>query len=101
MSQYRVVCPAGAVPPGRGRLVEIDGRAIALFRAEDGFFATEDNCLHAGGPLHLGALEGRVVTCPWHGWRFDVATGACDLNPCVSLRTYPVRVRDGMVEIEA
>jgi len=81
--------------------VEIDGKAIALFHTEGGFFATEENCLHAGGPLHEGTLAGTVVTCPWHEWQFDVATGACDLNPCVRLRTYPVRIRDGMVEIEA
>ena len=85
---------------GTGRLVEIEGKPVGLFHTDAGWFAVEDTCLHAGGPLHQGAVEGTVVTCPWHEWRFDVATGACKLNPFVSLATYPVRVRDGMVEIE-
>lgn len=100
MPRYRAVCRAADVPPGTARLVELDGKAIAIFHAGGGFRALEDICLHAGGPLHQGTLAGRTVTCPWHGWRYDLETGACDLNPCVALVTYPVRVRDGTVEIE-
>ncbi|MHC4669186.1 MAG: Rieske (2Fe-2S) protein [Planctomycetota bacterium] len=49
--------------------------------------------------MHEGALAGTVVTCPWHGWEFDVTSGRCNLNPKASLACYAVRVRDGMVEI--
>lgn len=80
--------------------MEIDGKAIALFNVGGTFRAIEDTCLHAGGPLHEGALDGTTVTCPWHEWRFDVATGSCEMNPMVSLACYPVRVRGGMIEIE-
>jgi nitrite reductase/ring-hydroxylating ferredoxin subunit len=98
---YRPVCRADELSPGAGRLVEIDGQGIALFNVLGAFHAIEDTCLHAGGPLHEGTLDGTTVTCPWHEWRFDVATGSCELNPNASLRCYKVRVRDGMVEIEA
>jgi nitrite reductase/ring-hydroxylating ferredoxin subunit len=101
MPSYRPVCRADEVAPGEGRLVEIDGKLIALFNADGTFHAIEDTCLHAGGPLHEGRLHGTTVTCPWHEWRFDVATGRCELNPMVSLGCYPVRVRQGIVEIEA
>jgi len=101
MAGYRTVCRAGDVAPGTGRLVEIDGKAIALFNVGGTFHAIEDNCLHAGGPLHEGALEGTIVKCPWHHWEFDVTSGRCDLNPKITLSCYDVRVRDGMVEIRA
>jgi NAD(P)H-dependent nitrite reductase small subunit len=101
VATYRTICRADEVPPGTARLVEIDGKAIALFNVEGAFHAIEDTCLHAGGPLHEGRLDGTTVTCPWHEWRFDVSTGRCELNPIVSLARYPVRVRDGTIEIEA
>ncbi len=101
MAGYRTVCRAEEVAPGRGRLVEIDGRAIALFNVDGTFHAMEDTCLHAGGPLHEGALEDPIVTCPWLAWEFDVRSGRCDLNPKVTLSCFDVRVRDGTVEIRA
>jgi len=101
MATYRPVCRADEIPPGTGRLVEIDGKTIALFNVGGIFHAIEDTCLHAGGPLHEGTLDGTTVTCPLHDWRFDVATGRCEFNPVVSLGCFPVRVRGGMVEIEA
>lgn len=99
MGKYSAVCRADEIAPGEARLVRVDGVEIALFNVDGAFHATEDTCLHAGGPLHEGALEKTVVTCPWHGWRFDVVTGACDLNPLVRLVRYEVRVREGVVEI--
>jgi nitrite reductase/ring-hydroxylating ferredoxin subunit len=100
VATFRPVCREDELRPGEGRLVEIDGKEIALFRAGDALHAIEDTCLHAGGPLHEGTLDGTTVTCPWHEWRFDVATGRCELNPMVSLARYPVRVNGGMIEIE-
>lgn len=99
MAEYHAVCPVQDLPPGAARRVEIYGQAIALFHAAGALHAVEDTCLHAGGPLHEGTLEGTVVTCPWHEWRFDVATGACEMNPCVALRRYPVRVVAGVIEV--
>lgn len=101
MAAYRAVCRAAEVAPGTVRRVEVDGKAIALFNVDGTFYAMEDTCLHAGGPLHEGGLEGSIVTCPWHHWKFDVTSGRCDLNPKISLACYAVRVRDGTVEIEA
>ncbi len=100
MPSYRPACRADEVASGEGRLVEIDGRAIALFNVGGAFHAIEDTCLHAGGPLHEGTLHGTTVTCPWHEWRFDVSSGKCELNPMVRLGCFPVRVRGGVVEIE-
>jgi nitrite reductase/ring-hydroxylating ferredoxin subunit len=99
MAEYRPLCRADEIPSGQGRAFEVDGAEIALFRVDGAFYATEDLCLHAGGPLHAGKLDGRVVTCPWHGWQFDVTDGRCALHG-TALRCFATRVRDGVVEIE-
>ena len=100
MAEYRAVCAENELLPGNARLVEVDGAAIAVFNVDGQYHATEDHCLHAGGPLHEGTLEGAVVTCPWHGWQFDVTDGRCGLHG-TNLRCYPVRVHDGVVEVLA
>jgi nitrite reductase (NADH) small subunit len=99
MAGYRAVCRAEEIAPGATRLFEIDGKAIALFNVDGTLHAMEDTCLHAGGPLHEGVLQGSIITCPWHGWEFDVTSGRCPFNPKVALSRYGVRVRRGMVEI--
>ncbi|MGH7162085.1 MAG: Rieske (2Fe-2S) protein [Planctomycetota bacterium] len=100
MPDYRAVCRADEVPPGAGRLVEPGGRALALFNVDGRFYAVDNTCLHAGGPICEGTLDGATVTCPWHGWRFDVITGRTPMNSKVALDCFAVRVRDGMLEVE-
>jgi 3-phenylpropionate/trans-cinnamate dioxygenase ferredoxin subunit len=63
------------VPPGGKMLVEVDGRAIALFNVDGTFYAIDDVCTHDGGPLAEGDLQGCEIECPRHGARFDVRTG--------------------------
>jgi nitrite reductase/ring-hydroxylating ferredoxin subunit len=69
---------------GQGRALEVQGKAIALFNVGGTFYAIDNTCKHRGGPLGDGDLEGNTVTCPWHGWQYDVTTGACQGNPAVS-----------------
>ena len=64
------------VPPGTARAVEAGGRRIALFNGGDAYYAIDDACTHRGGPLSEGAVEGMVVTCPWHGASFDITNGS-------------------------
>jgi len=70
------VASLAEVPPGTGRQVQVSGRALAIYNLEGIMHAIEGTCTHRGGPLGEGALVGNVVTCPWHGARFDVTTGA-------------------------
>ena len=53
-----------------------------------------------GGPLGEGDLEGRIVLCPWHAWRWDVTTGANANNPAVKMACFPVSVENGAVFVE-
>jgi 3-phenylpropionate/trans-cinnamate dioxygenase ferredoxin subunit len=62
--------------PSRGRkVVEVDGRVIAVFNVGGAFYAIDDVCTHDGGPLAEGELIGCVIECPRHGARFDIKTG--------------------------
>ena len=88
------------VPVGQGRVVEAEGKDLALFNVEGTFYAIDNTCIHRGGPLGEGDLEGRIVLCPWHAWRWDVTTGANANNPAVKMACYAVVVEDGEVFVE-
>lgn len=83
---------------GESRHLKIGKRDIALFRVGGEFFALSNLCRHAFAPLSEGFLDGHVVMCPWHGWRYDVRDGTTD-HPDADVRTYPVKVRDGEVYV--
>ena len=87
--------------PGEARLVEVGGRAIALFRREEGWYAIDNTCPHRGCPLAEGEVEGFLVTCPCHGSQFDIRTGAVILPPAVTdVDAYRVMVQGEDVQVE-
>jgi 3-phenylpropionate/trans-cinnamate dioxygenase ferredoxin component len=75
MSSFVKVATRAELPAGSKKLIEIDGRAIAVFNVDGGFHAIDDVCTHDGGPLAEGELIGCEIECPRHGARFDVRTG--------------------------
>ncbi len=85
---------------GTGKVVTVEGRSIALFRVKDSYFALANVCLHRGGPLGEGNLSGSIVTCPWHGWKFDVRTGSFTVIPTLKVTTYRVLEQDGSLMVE-
>ena len=89
------------VPVGEGRVVEAQGKVLALFNVDGAYYAIDNTCVHRGGPLGEGDLEGRVVTCPWHAWRWDVTTGANVNNPAVKIACFTVTVEDDAIFVEA
>ena len=101
MAAYVKVANADDLPPGQAKLVNAGDQRVALFNVGGTCYAIADTCTHRGGPLSEGTLEGDVVTCPWHGARFCVADGQVQGPPAQqSVTSYPVRVRDGSIEIE-
>ena len=88
------------VPPGDGRVVTVAGRALAVFNIDGQFFALDNTCPHRGGPLGEGDVDGAVVTCPWHGWRWDVTTGANVNNPAVRVACVPTAVDGDAVFVD-
>lgn len=99
MPEFVRVAAVDEVPPGSGRVVQAGNRLLALFNVGGDFYALDNTCLHRGGPVGEGDLEGVVVTCPWHGFQYDVTTGRNVFDPEVGLETFPVRVAGGDVEV--
>jgi nitrite reductase/ring-hydroxylating ferredoxin subunit len=91
INEYRVGSFA-AVKAGEPVLADVGGTEVALFMCQGKVVATAGQCPHAEGPLHEGEVEGRVLTCPWHGWTFDLSTGECLEDDSIVLARYPVRV---------
>jgi nitrite reductase (NADH) small subunit len=88
------------VPPGTIREVQLDGKAVAVANVDGQFHAINGVCLHRGGPLGDGPLEGPVVTCPWHGWQYDVRTGKVVQNANVGVERYRVEIRGDEIFVE-
>jgi len=97
MANFVKVAEAGEVPPGTGRCVEANGKQIALFNVGGTFHAIDNTCLHRGGPLGEGELEGNVVTCPWHGWQYDVRTGRNTMDETEGVERFDVKIEGGSV----
>ena len=89
------------VPTGRGKLTEVNGTRVVLARVGERVYACADTCSHRGGPLSEGKLSGARLTCPWHGWMYDVRSGQCLLPARGSaIATYPVRIEGDEIWIE-
>lgn len=85
------------VPVGEGREVVANGRIFAVFNVDGEFRVLDGICPHSGGPLGKGTLNDGIVTCPWHGWQFETATGQHCLSDTICQPSYSVEVIDGQV----
>ncbi len=99
MSDYIKVAKASEVAPGSAKTVEAAGQKIALYNVSGKIYATTNACAHRGGPLGEGDLDGTCVTCPWHGWSFDVTTGTAT-HQAASVKTFPVKVEGDDILIQ-
>ena len=97
MAEFIQVALIEEVPDGKGTTVTVNGNDLALFNVEGTIYAMDDKCPHAGASLGFGKLEGRVVTCRAHGWKFNVATGKMVNVPDFSVGCYTVKVEDGKI----
>ncbi|MBX6772594.1 MAG: non-heme iron oxygenase ferredoxin subunit [Chloroflexi bacterium] len=101
MARWVRVARTDEVPAGEGRYFEVEGEPIAVFHVDGQYYAISDICTHEEASLAEGDLDGEIVECALHGARFNVRTGAVVAPPAVvPVRTYPVRIIDGQIEIE-
>lgn len=100
MAEFVRITGTADVKPGSGTTVEVDGKSLAVFNVEGSYYAIDNTCVHRGGPLGEGELEGNTVTCPWHGWSYDVTTGRCINNPSACVQSYPVTIDGADVKIQ-
>jgi len=100
-SNWQTICKFDDLLEGRGNEAFVNGRPIALFLYLDKVYALDDRCPHREGQLSQGTAQNGDAICPLHGWNFDLETGISPYNPNDRIATYPVRVVDGNVEVDA
>ena len=97
---FVAVADAARIAPGKLRAFQVHGREVLVCNVGGQLFALEDRCTHAAVKLSDGRLRGCVLECPLHGGKFDVRDGSVRSGPPMrALATFPVRVRDGHVEV--
>jgi len=94
MPDWFPIATESECPPGTSIERVVAGRMVALANVAGTYHALDGLCPHQGGPLGTGVLCGTVLTCPWHGWQFDVVTGRHQISPTVRQTVYDVRVAD-------
>jgi len=94
------VGPASEIAEGERKIIEADGHSIGVFHLKEGWAAFSNSCLHRGGPVCTGALDGTTLTCPWHGYQYDVTTGQLLLDHSTALPVYRVTVEDSQVYVD-
>jgi 3-phenylpropionate/trans-cinnamate dioxygenase ferredoxin subunit len=97
-AEYVAVATVDELPNGARKILEVDGKPIAVFNIAGTLYAIADVCSHDDGPVAEGELDGHEIECPRHGARFDVRDGKVLSFPAiVNIPAYPVRVEDGEV----
>lgn len=99
LPEYELALAVADLPPGHAAEVEVGGQAVALFNVGGEFFALAGRCPHRGGPLGQGFLDGTQVSCPWHNYTFDVATGENVVSADLKVPRFDVRVEAGQVYV--
>ena|ERR1044071_7841014 len=92
MEEFVKVAKTCDIAPGKAKVVDIDGRPIAIYNSNGTFYASDNHCPHKGGPLSEGLVMGNMVLCPWHRWTFDLNTGKCITNPMARVSCFEVKV---------
>ncbi len=100
MGNLHKVCRVSDLKDGDSGTLTVNRKVIAVFRTGDQYFAIDDTCPHMGAPLSTGFVEGGIVTCPWHYWRFRLNDGAWADNPRIKIGCYPVHIVGEDIHIE-
>jgi 3-phenylpropionate/trans-cinnamate dioxygenase ferredoxin component len=97
--EYKEIAAASSdeIPDGGRKIVEVEGLSIGIFHHRGAWYALRNRCLHRAGPVCTGAVDGDIITCPWHGYQYDLTSGKLLKDPRAVLEMYPLEVRDGLV----
>lgn len=101
-SGYRrlLVGPVASIAEGEQKIVDAGDHSVGVFHHDGQWYALSNSCLHRGGPVCTGTLEGTTLTCPWHGYQYDIRTGELLLDSSSCLPTYKVTVQEDQVYVE-
>lgn len=95
-----VVAQTAEVPEGERKIVQVDNLSIGVFHHQGNWYALRNSCLHRGGPVATGRLQGETLTCPWHGYQYNLTSGELLTDPKARLEMYPVEVRNGEIHLQ-
>jgi nitrite reductase/ring-hydroxylating ferredoxin subunit len=87
------------IPEGERKIVQVENVSIGVFHHKGSWYALRNSCLHRGGPVCTGLLDGDTLTCPWHGYQYDLISGKFLADTSTGLEMYPVEVREGQVHL--
>ncbi|MBJ9990878.1 MULTISPECIES: Rieske (2Fe-2S) protein [Paenibacillus] len=113
-----VIGAAAELPPGKNKIVMVEGRSVGVFNVNGSYYALKNACPHQGAPLCMGRVtgmtlpsepgqylygrDGEILRCPWHGWEFDITNGKSIFDPHKCLvKTYKVEIEEGHTEEES
>ena len=99
-SNWTTVASASELADDTAMEVVVGQQIVAIFRAGGVLYALDGMCAHQGGPIADGKVEAGCVTCPWHGWQYELATGIQTINRQPLQATFEVRQRDGKIEVK-
>ena len=94
------VATVAEIPPGQARMVEAGGRKLAIVNVGGSFHAVDNECPHFGGPMALGKVDGPRLSCPWHGWTFDVTSGENVHSPALALKCFELKVDGDQIYVK-
>lgn len=100
MSHWIRIAAESDLPPGACGEYLAGERIVAIFNVVGKFYALDGICPHQGGPLGKGMLASCIVTCPWHGFQFDVTTGQHQTSQSLVHPTFPVKVENGAIWVD-
>lgn len=100
MAEWTMVAAQAEFPPGTCRTVDVEGVSIAVFNIDGEYYAIENLCSHEAEPLSGGKVESQEITCPRHGARFSLVTGAVLSPPAYEpVAVFPIRIEAGVVQV--
>jgi nitrite reductase/ring-hydroxylating ferredoxin subunit len=94
------VAPADEIPNGSRKIIRVDDFSIGVFHHNNKWYALRNYCLHAGGPVATGNLDGDTLTCPWHGFQYCVTNGELLVDPALKLENFEVMIKDGQIYVK-
>jgi len=98
VKNYSIVAETGEIPSGERTRVEVNGQRITLFNIENTYYAINDTSPHKKtAPLLRGKLDGLDIKSPNHGYRFDLKTGECNIDPAINTKIYAVKVEENLI----
>ncbi|WP_169976182.1 Rieske (2Fe-2S) protein [Tautonia rosea] len=99
MPEFVTLARLEDLPPGSSKEVEYEGKIVALFNLDGAIVAVDGICPHQGGPLADGVCRGGVVTCPWHGWQFNLRDGRSTTFNSIRIPVFEVRIEGEAIQV--